>query len=147
MRWLWFSCFIIIFDQITKLTALHCLGDASVIVLPVLQFVLAFNSGAAFSFLSHAGGWQNIFFISFSALIIVGLLILLLRKQPYSKVAIACMIGGALGNLIDRLHYGYVIDFIDVHLGGYHWPVFNVADSFITFGAILMMFSCVRGKK
>lgn len=147
MRWLWLSCLIVILDQTSKCMALHYLSNAPLVIVPVLQFTLAFNTGAAFSFLSHAGGWQNLFFISFSVLIIASLVVLLLRKQPYSSLAIACMIGGALGNLVDRVHYGYVIDFIDAHIGIYHWPVFNVADAFITLGAVFMMLSCVGGKK
>lgn len=146
MRWLWFSCLIVVLDQATKWVACHYLGEVPLVLMPVLQLTLAFNSGAAFSFLSHAGGWQNLFFLGVSIVIIVSLMIILYRSS-YSRLATASIIGGALGNLVDRLHYGYVVDFIDVHAGIYHWPVFNVADAFISIGAILMMLSCIRGKK
>jgi signal peptidase II len=148
MWWLFISFLIVVLDQATKLWALHFLKNDIIVLLPVLQLNLAFNSGAAFSFLSHAGGWQNLFFIVFAVIIIAAFIIVLWRsKQKSSCLAMSFIIGGALGNLIDRLHYAYVIDFIDAHVGGHHWPIFNIADACITIGVCIMLFDCIRGKK
>lgn len=106
------------------------------------DLTLAFNKGAAFSFLNGASGWQNIFFIVVAALVSVVLLVWLVRLKHAEKMnalAISLILGGAWGNIYDRLVYGFVIDFMDVHLGQYHWPIFNLADSAICIGAAIML--------
>jgi signal peptidase II len=113
-------------------------------VLPVTGFfnlVLVFNSGAAFSFLSDAGGWQKWFFIVL-ALVISGWLVWEIRRHAAERLlplAFSLVLGGALGNVIDRLRFGAVVDFLDFHAAGWHWPVFNVADSAITVGVVLLL--------
>jgi len=107
-----------------------------------LNITLAHNYGAAFSFLSDAGGWQRGFFIVLSSVVSVVLLVWLLRlpRQEWrTGLGLALVLGGAIGNLVDRIKLGYVVDFIDVHFGGWHYPAFNVADSAITCGVILLL--------
>jgi signal peptidase II len=107
-----------------------------------LNITLAHNYGAAFSFLSDAGGWQRWFFIALASAVSLVLLVWLLRlpRQEWrTGLGLALVLGGAVGNLIDRVQLGYVVDFIDVHFGGWHYPAFNVADSAITCGVILLL--------
>jgi signal peptidase II len=113
-----------------------------VAVLPFFNFTLAYNSGAAFSFLADAGGWQRWFFVALALAISAGLVVWLYRLRANvwgEAVAITLILGGALGNVIDRLWHGHVIDFIDVYYQNWHWPAFNVADSAITVGAVLLV--------
>lgn len=116
-------------------------------ILPWLNLVLAHNTGAAFSFLSEAGGWQRWFFTVLAMGVTVFLLAWLFRLKRgewHLGLALGLLIGGALGNLIDRVRLGYVVDFIDVHWAGWHWPAFNVADSAITCGIIILLLDTVR---
>jgi len=116
-------------------------------VWPWLNMTLAHNYGAAFSFLSDAGGWQRWFFTALAS-VVSGVLIVwvlrLPRREWLTGLALALVIGGALGNLSDRVQLGYVVDFVDVHYLGYHWPAFNVADSAITCGVVLLVFDALR---
>lgn len=108
-----------------------------------LNMTLAHNYGAAFSFLSQAGGWQRWFFTALAGIVSVVLIIWLFRLQAREKltaVALAMIIGGAIGNLVDRVNHGYVVDFIDVFYASYHWPAFNLADSAISCGIVLLLF-------
>ncbi len=143
MHWLWISLPVIVFDQVTKYIADTNL-DLRVPdeVIPGLNWTLCYNKGAAFSFLANAGGWQRWFLMSVSFAVSVTLIIWLLnidrsRKPLYWGLAL--VLGGAVGNLIDRTLYGYVIDFIDVYYQYWHWPAFNVADSAISIGAGLLI--------
>nr|VFK52140.1 MAG: signal peptidase II Aspartic peptidase. MEROPS family A08 [Candidatus Kentron sp. TUN] len=146
-RWLILAGFIVILDQATKYLASTMLDLYDpVSVLPFFNFTLTHNPGAAFSFLSNAGGWQRWLFIGLTIVISV-ILIHWLRNVPRGEtrlsVALTLVLGGALGNLWDRLTLGAVIDFIDLHYHGWHWPTFNVADSAITIGAILLFTTLV----
>ena len=120
--------------------------------IPLTSFfnlVLAYNAGAAFSFLSDATGWQRWFFSAIAARASV-LIVYLLRKHVAEKlfcVALSLVLGGALGNLWDRITLGHVVDFLDFHVGGYHWPAFNVADSAIFIGAMLLIIDSFRRKE
>ena len=134
---------VLLLDQGSKL-----LADARLVfhepvgVLPFFNLRLAYNTGAAFSFLGNAGGWQRWFFAGISVLVISVLVVWMRRLKPEQwqlSAAFALIIGGALGNLIDRLVYGHVIDFIDVYYKTWHWPTFNIADSAITVGAGLLL--------
>ena len=111
-------------------------------VTPWFNLTLAHNSGAAFSFLSDAGGWQR-WLLSGAAVVIMAILLVWLKKLPANArllpVAISLVLSGALGNLVDRIRYGYVIDFIDLHVNGVHWPAFNLADSAIVLGVVLIL--------
>lgn len=143
LRWLWLSGAIIVLDQLTKLAADHWLTlYAARPVLPMFNLTLVYNEGAAFSFLSSAGGWQRWFFIALalgvSAVIVVWLRGLP-RDQRWTAAGLALILGGAIGNVIDRIWHGHVIDFIDVYYDRYHWPAFNIADSGITVGATILI--------
>ena len=151
MKWLWVSVVVLILDQCTKLLADALLGAyQSLELLPFLALRKAYNYGAAFSFLGDASGWQRWFFIIL-ALVVIGILVAWLRRLPASdtrtRVALVLILGGAAGNVIDRLVYGYVIDFIDVFYGSWHWPTFNIADSAISVGAFLLILDAFLGHK
>jgi signal peptidase II len=148
VKWLWVSVVVLILDQCTKLLADAMLSmHQSVVLLPFFALRKAYNYGAAFSFLGDASGWQRWFFIVL-ALVVMGILVAWLRRLPpgntVARVALVLILGGAAGNVIDRLVYGYVIDFIDVFYGSWHWPTFNIADSAISVGAFLLLVDAFR---
>ena len=150
LRWLWCSLAVVVIDQLTKLAAVSWLDPASSVeLLPMLDLVLAFNPGAAFSLLSTAGGWQRWLFVGL-ALVISVFIVHWLRSLPRdarrTPVALSLILGGAVGNVIDRVRIGAVVDFIDVHAGDWHWPAFNVADSAICIGAALLVLDSIRRK-
>ena len=148
LRWLWLSGLVVALDQLTKRLVDACMGVYETIELaPFLQLTYLRNQGAAFSFLSQAGGWQRWFFILLSVAASVGISIWLRHLRPdqrWEAIAWALVLGGALGNLIDRIAYGYVIDFVDVFYRNWHWPAFNVADSAITVGVAMLLIDAVR---
>jgi signal peptidase II len=149
LRWLWLTVVVLLFDQLSKQWAIDGLVlHESMPLMPSLDLTLAYNSGAAFSFLSSASGWQRWFFVILALAVSLALLFWLWRltsQQHLQGSALALILGGALGNVWDRLMYGYVVDFIDVYYGAWHWPVFNVADSAITVGAVLLIIDTIRG--
>jgi signal peptidase II len=142
-RWLLISVIVIICDQLSKwlIVAFLSMGNA-VRLLPFLNFDLVYNRGAAFSFLSTEGGWQ-VFFLMAMSLAITGLLVYWLAKTPASfrwqSVALALIIGGALGNLIDRVRLHKVVDFIDFHINRWHFATFNVADMAVSIGVFILI--------
>ena len=141
-RWLWLSALVVVLDQLSKawITSHFAFGE-SFTVLSVFNLVLAHNAGAAFSFLNDAGGMQRWLF-SIIAVVASVWIIWLLRKhraQLLFSMALSMILGGALGNLIDRLAYGYVVDFLSFHWGEHYFPAFNLADSAITCGAFLLI--------
>ena len=146
-QWLIISAVVIVLDQITKQWASQSLGLQDVIqVAPYFNLVLAHNAGAAFSFLAGAGGWQRGFF-SVIALVAAVVIVHLLRKHYGEKMfslALVLILGGALGNLIDRILFGHVIDFLDFYVQAWHWPAFNVADMAITGGAGLLIWDSLK---
>ena len=143
LKWLWISGFVLILDQVTKWVADRSLElHVQVPVMPSFNFTLVYNTGAAFSFLSGAGGWQRWFFSLLAILICIVIVIWLKRLNAHEKwmaVGLSLVLGGALGNLIDRLLYGYVVDFIQWYYKGFYWPTFNIADSAITVGATILV--------
>ncbi|PCI09281.1 MAG: signal peptidase II [Gammaproteobacteria bacterium] len=152
MKWLWLSAFTIILDQLTKKMAeAELLLHKPVAVLPSFNLTLMYNKGAAFSFLSEAGGWQRIFFVFLSTAISIFLFVWLKqitqdKTQKHNQtlqIAIAFILGGAIGNLIDRALTGAVIDFIQVYYDSYYFPTFNIADAAITVGAGLLILDMV----
>ena len=149
-RWGWIVLSIIILDQATKLLADHYLNyHQPVSIIPMFNFTLVYNPGAAFSFLSTAGGWQRWFFIVLSSVVSVVLffwLVKLKAEQKLQMTSIAMILGGAIGNLIDRSVYGHVIDFLDVYYQQHHWPAFNIADSAIFVGAILLIIDSFKNR-
>jgi len=150
LQWLWVSVVVLFVDQCTKL-----LADAMLVLhepialLPVLAIRKAYNSGAAFSFLSDASGWQRWFFIALAIgviILLVGWLRRLSAEQKWMALALALILGGAVGNLVDRVIYGHVIDFIDVYYVNWHFPTFNVADSAISVGVCLLLLEAFIGR-
>ena len=142
LQWLGLAFIIILVDQFTKVLILgyYRLGD-STYVTSFFNVVRAHNRGAAFSFLRDASGWQRWFFTAIG-FVAAAVIIWMLRSHAGQKLfsfAMACILGGAIGNVIDRMAHGYVIDFLDFHWAGMHFPAFNVADSAITLGAICLI--------
>ena len=142
LPWLGLALLILIADQFTKVLILgsYRLGDATYIT-SFFNIVRVHNAGAAFSFLANAGGWQRWLFtgIGIAAAIFI---IWMLKSHPGQKLfsfALACILGGAIGNVIDRTLYGYVVDFLDFHYAGWHFPAFNIADSTISIGAVCLI--------
>ena len=140
--WLGWALVILVIDQITKTLILgnYQLGDSTTIT-SFFNIVRAHNTGAAFSFLSNAGGWQRWLFTGIGAVATV-FIVWQLRAHPGQKLfcfALSSILGGAIGNVVDRLMHGYVVDFLDFHVGGWHFPAFNAADSAITLGAVCLI--------
>lgn len=140
--WLGLAGVVIATDQATKVWVMaeFMLGE-SVEVTSFFNLVFVYNTGAAFSFLAGGGGWQRWFFVAL-ALVISGWLVAMLRRHAFERLlplSLSLILGGALGNVLDRLRLGAVVDFLDFHAAGWHWPAFNVADSAITVGVALML--------
>ena len=147
--WLTLAGVIILLDQISKWIVLGALqpGDSRYVA-PFFNWVLTFNRGAAFSFLSDAGGWQRWFFTVLALGVSVWIVSMLRRHTGEFRLSLALtlVLGGALGNVIDRIRFGAVVDFIQWHVAGYYWPAFNVADSAISLGAILLVWDQLMTK-
>lgn len=148
--WLLLSAAVVAADLATKAWMSHAfqLGESRE-VLPFFNLVLMHNSGAAFSFLAGAGGWQRWFFTAVTVVISVAILAMLRRNRGNRLLAtaLALVLGGALGNLYDRLTLGYVVDFVMLHAGAHAWPAFNVADSAISIGVALLVWDGLRSAK
>jgi len=164
VKWLWLSAVVLVSDQLTKLWAVLHFGSydslrgflahiaeghypqgmfRKIEVLPVLDITLMVNTGAAFSILADAGGWQRWFFVVL-AVVVIGFILYWMRKLPadghsFVAVGLSLVLGGAFGNLIDRAAYGWVIDFIHLHWHSWYWPAFNIADMAITTGAVILV--------
>lgn len=141
IHWYALAGLCVVLDQISKAIVLATVGFNEVIYFaPFWNWVLTFNPGAAFSFLADQPGWQRWFFTGL-ALAVSAWIALELKKHPEQKLmslALTLIMGGALGNVIDRVRFGAVVDFIQWHVAGWYWPAFNVADSAITLGAVLL---------
>lgn len=138
----WIAVLVFILDQASKWAAVQHLTRQSMELTPFLNLALTYNSGAAFGFLHDASGWQNLFFVGVAivvSIVILGMLWRLGANDVQVAVALMLVLGGAAGNVVDRLRLTYVVDFIDVYYRTWHWPTFNVADSAITLGAILLI--------
>ena len=146
--WLAIALVVVLLDLWTKyLASTHLELYQPQAVYSWLNWRLAHNPGAAFSFLAGAGGWQRWFFTGLALVVSVFLLAWLLRTRREERLvplALVLVLGGAIGNTVDRLRHGYVVDFIDVHARGWHWPAFNVADSAIVCGIILLLLDAFR---
>ncbi|MDN3553292.1 signal peptidase II [Halomonas almeriensis] len=151
LRWLWLAAAVLVLDLATKALATHFLAYASPVeVLPFFNLTLLHNTGAAFSFLADHPGWQRWFFAAIAVAATVGLTIWMRRLRADEKLlgaALALVIGGALGNLHDRLLHGYVVDFLSFHAAGWYYPAFNVADIGITLGAIGLIIESLLGDR
>ena len=142
LPWLGLALLLLIADQLTKALILgaYKLGDATYVT-SFFNVVRVHNSGAAFSFLADAGGWQRWFFTGIGVVAAV-FIVWMLKSHPGQRLfslALACILGGAIGNVIDRTLHGYVVDFLDFHYAGWHFPAFNVADSAISIGAVCLI--------
>ena len=149
-KWPWFSLsvLIVLLDEASKYWVLNAFVPYQPkALLPMLNFVLAYNNGAAFSFLNNAGEWHRWFFVGFSFVMSLVLAVWLWRLPSTERVqsfGLSLILGGAVGNLLDRLILGHVIDFIDVYYANYHWPTFNLADSAICLGVFLLLLTMKR---
>ncbi len=147
LKWYGIAVVFVLLDQVTKFAADTYLSYGQPIyVLPVFNITLHYNTGAAFSFLSEAGGWQRWFFIAVSSAVSIALIVwigLIKNQQRLLSFALVMILAGAVGNLIDRVVFGYVIDFVSLHWNGYYFPAFNVADACITLGAASMLLDMV----
>ena len=142
LQWLGLAIIILIADQLTKVMILgyYQLGD-STFVTSFFNVVRVHNSGAAFSFLAGAGGWQR-WFVTVIGVVAAVVILWMLKNHGGQKLfafALACILGGAVGNVIDRVMYGYVVDFLDFHWAGWHFPAFNIADAAISIGAACLI--------
>ena len=141
-RWFALSILVVLLDYISKITVLGSMSPGeSRVITGFFNLVLVFNKGAAFSFLAGAQGWQTPFFTAIAIVACVVIIYLITKNEGKSLFcgSLALILGGALGNLHDRLAYGQVVDFLDFHAAGWHWPAFNVADSAITAGAAILI--------
>lgn len=164
LKWLWFSGLVVMLDQISKVMAVSLLSEYEPQpLLPGVNLTLMYNTGAAFSFLSSAAGWQRWLF-TLLALVVSGIIVNWLRKlerhEGWQALGLALILGGAIGNVIDRIRLGHVVDFIDVYyraeqclplfapvraaVNECHWPAFNVADAAISLGVVVLLFDAVR---
>ncbi len=145
--WLGIAAVVVLLDQLSKITMSRLLAyGQSEPVSSFFNLVMVYNPGAAFSFLANSGGWQRWFF-SALALAVSIFIVWMLNRNASQRMfcwALSLILGGAVGNLIDRLAYGHVIDFLDFHVGGWHWPAFNIADGAITIGAALFVLDELR---
>ena len=147
LPWLGLALILLIADQFTKVLILgyYKLGDATYIT-SFFNIVRVHNSGAAFSFLASASGWQRWFFTTIGIVAAV-FIIWMLKSHPGQKLfsfALACILGGAIGNVVDRFLHGYVVDFLDFHYGNWHFPAFNIADAAISVGAVCLILDEIR---
>ncbi|MBA6292438.1 signal peptidase II [Colwellia sp. MB3u-70] len=148
LRWLWLTLVFLVADQVTKQLIVSNMDlYQSIDILPFFNLTYVHNLGAAFSFLADQGGWQRWFFTAIAAIASIVFIVWLAKtpkQQALLSAAFALMLSGAVGNLIDRVLFGYVIDFLDFYGFGYHFPAFNIADSMIFIGAALMIFDSFK---
>ncbi len=147
-QWAWISILVIVIDQLTKILADHYLQYLHPVeLMPMFNLTLMYNKGAAFSFLANQGGWQRWFFLALTSIVSLFIFLWIRKLKPTQTLqysALALILGGAIGNLIDRSIYGHVIDFLDVYYQQHHWPAFNIADSAISIGAVLLIYDTLK---
>ncbi|MDW6016202.1 signal peptidase II [Vibrio plantisponsor] len=153
VRWLWLALLVFVADIGIKLVVMNSMGygwENRIEILPFFNLLYVHNYGAAFSFLSDQAGWQRWFFTAI-AFVVTGLLAFWMRRLPVSdkwnNIAYALIIGGAVGNVFDRVVHGFVVDYLDFYWGNYHWPAFNLADSAICIGAAMIILDSFRSSK
>ncbi len=148
LKWIWLAIVVVILDQISKYVASTSLEMYQPIaVMPMFNWTLMHNTGAAFSFLADAGGWQRWFFATIAVVVSVVIVLWIKRLEEHEKwqaIALALILGGAIGNVIDRISLGYVVDFIQVYYQKWYWPAFNIADSAIFIGVGMIIIDSVR---
>ncbi|MCW9078899.1 MAG: signal peptidase II [Gammaproteobacteria bacterium] len=143
LKLLWLSLLVVVLDQLSKYWVMTSFEEYEVLrVWPVFNLTLVYNTGAAFSFLSDAGGWQRWFFVTIGVLVSAAMVVWLSRldvRERLTAYGLALVVGGAIGNLIDRILLGKVVDFLQWHWQDWYWPSFNLADSAITLGVVLLL--------
>ena len=148
LKWIWLAVVVVILDQLTKYIASTSLEMFKpVAVMPMFNWALMHNTGAAFSFLADAGGWQRWFFALIAVVVSTVIVLWIKRLQQHEKwqaIALALILGGAIGNVIDRIWLGYVVDFIQVYYQQWYWPAFNIADSAIFIGVVMIIIDTIR---
>ena len=148
LKWIWLAVVVVILDQLTKYIASNSLVMFQPIaVMPMFNWTLMHNTGAAFSFLADACGWQRWFFAVIAVVVSVVIVLWIKRLEQHEKwqaIALALILGGALGNVIDRIWLGYVVDFIQVYYQQWYWPAFNIADSVISIGVAMIIIDSIR---
>lgn len=149
-KWLGLAAAVLVLDQLTKVAIRRTFNLHEMVeITSFFNVVLVYNKGAAFSLLADAGGWQRGLFIAIalSASVWIAWLLRKYSAQTLFCLALSLILGGAIGNVIDRVLYGAVVDFLDFHAAGIHWPAFNVADSAITCGAVLLIWDAIKPKR
>lgn len=148
LKWIWLAVVVVVLDQLTKYIASTSLElFQPIAVMPMFNWTLMHNTGAAFSFLADAGGWQRWFFAIIAVVVSVVIVLWIKRLEQHEKwqaIALALILGGAIGNVIDRVWLGYVVDFIQVYYQQWYWPAFNVADSAIFIGVMMIIIDSIR---
>lgn len=148
LKWIWLAVAVIVFDQLTKyIASTSLIMHQPVVVMPMFNWTLMHNSGAAFSFLADQGGWQRWFFAVIAVVVSIVIVLWIKRLQQHEKwqaIALALILGGAVGNVIDRIWLGYVVDFIQVYYQQWYWPAFNIADSAISIGVVMIIIESIR---
>jgi len=151
LKWIWLALLVVIVDQLTKYIASNSLTMFQpVAVMPMFNWTLMHNTGAAFSFLADQAGWQRWFFSIVAVVVSVVIFVWIKRLQQHEKwqaIALALILGGAVGNVIDRIWLGYVVDFIQVYYEQWYWPAFNIADSAISIGVVIIIIESIREYK
>ena len=151
LRWTWISALVIVLDLATKwLASSYLVLHEPVAIMPMFNLTLMHNTGAAFSFLSSAAGWQRWFFSIIALVVSIGIVVWMRRlpaQERWSAIALALILGGALGNLWDRVTLGYVVDFIQIYYEQWAWPAFNIADSAISIGAVMLVIDALRAHR
>lgn len=148
LKWIWVAFVVIVVDQLTKYIASTSLDMYQPIaVMPMFNWTLMHNPGAAFSFLANESGWQRWFFAVIAVVVSIVIFIWIKKLEQHEKwqaIALALILGGAIGNVIDRIWLGYVVDFIQVYYQQWYWPAFNIADSAISIGVAMIIIESIR---
>lgn len=148
LKWIWLAVVVVILDQLTKyIASTSLILYKPIAVMPMFNWTLMHNTGAAFSFLHDAGGWQRWFFAVLAIVVSIVIVLWIKRLEQHEKwqaIALALILGGAIGNVIDRVWLGYVVDFIQVYYQQWYWPAFNIADSAISIGVAMIIIESIR---
>lgn len=148
LKWIWLAIVVVVLDQLTKYIASTTLEMFQpVAVMPMFNWTLMHNTGAAFSFLADESGWQRWFFAIIAVVVSAVIVLWIKRLEQHEKwqaIALALILGGAVGNVIDRIYLGYVVDFIQVYYQQWYWPAFNIADSAISIGVVMIIIDSIR---
>ena len=151
LKWIWLALVVVVVDQLTKYIASTSLEMYQPIaVMPMFNWTLMHNPGAAFSFLADQPGWQRWFFAAVAIIVSIVIFVWIKRLEQHEKwqaIALALILGGAVGNVIDRIWLGYVVDFIQVYYQQWYWPAFNIADSAISIGVVMIIIESIREYK